>query len=64
LPGAAVWDGAFTDRLDLVAMSTVCLLRSSKGQRRWLQEIRAEGPTQGAGTQVIAMHRFMNGGVA
>jgi hypothetical protein len=33
--------------LDLVAMRTVCLLRSSNGQHRWLQEIDAARTTQG-----------------
>jgi hypothetical protein len=40
--------GAFTARLGLVAMSTLCLLKSSDGQRRWVQEIRVDGAAQGA----------------
>ena len=44
LPGLG---GVFTDRLALVAMSALCLLGSSKGQRRSLQEIRDAGLAQG-----------------
>jgi hypothetical protein len=44
--GAALL-GVLVERLGLVAMVTVCLLRSSNGQHRWLQEIRAGWATQG-----------------
>jgi hypothetical protein len=40
-------DGDFTDRLDLVTMSALCLMGSSLGQLRWLQEIRVAGASQG-----------------
>jgi hypothetical protein len=39
--------GVLVERLGLVAMDTVCLLRSSNDQHRWLQEIRADEATQG-----------------
>ena len=46
LPGL---DGDFTDRLDLVTMSALCLMGSSLSQLRWLQEIRVAGASQGGG---------------
>jgi hypothetical protein len=46
LPGL---DGDFTDRLDLVTMSELCLMGSLLGQLRWLQEIRVAGASQGGG---------------
>ena len=53
--GLPVLEGDFADRLDLVAMITLCLLESSPGQFGGCKKTRAASGSQGGGLEVLAL---------